>query len=51
MCDCLQVIEEMKRVMAYYQRETGTPQVPYLALALSARKNLCLNDEVESIHS
>ena len=49
----LQVIEEMKRVMEYYRTENGLDTVSYLALALSARKNMCINDEVviHRIHS
>ena len=40
-----QVMQELKRLMAHYQREVG--QVPQmLALALSARKNLCIHPEV-----
>ncbi len=41
----LQVMQELKRLLAYYKRETGeTPQL--LGVALSARKNLCIHPEV-----
>ena len=40
-----QVMEELKRLLAYYKRELGeTPEL--LGLALSARKNLCIHPEV-----
>ena len=32
--------------MEYYQKETGIADTKYLGLALSSRKNLCLNEEV-----
>ncbi|XP_064403887.1 general transcription and DNA repair factor IIH helicase subunit XPD-like [Halichondria panicea] len=39
------VMEELKRLLAYYKRELGeTPEL--LGLALSARKNLCIHPEV-----
>lgn len=42
---CVQVMQELKRLLAYYKRETGeTPEL--LGVALSARKNLCIHPEV-----
>ncbi|XP_065833449.1 general transcription and DNA repair factor IIH helicase subunit XPD-like [Oscarella lobularis] len=39
------VLEEMKILMEYYEKETGTP-AKLLALGLSSRKNLCIHPEV-----
>lgn len=38
-------MQELKRLLAYYKKETGqTPEL--LGVALSARKNLCIHPEV-----
>uniref|UniRef100_A0A915CXT9 Helicase ATP-binding domain-containing protein n=1 Tax=Ditylenchus dipsaci TaxID=166011 RepID=A0A915CXT9_9BILA len=41
-------VEELKNLYQYYLTTTGT-QLNFLALALSARKNLCINDSVASL--
>lgn len=42
---CLKVVEELKLLLEYYERESGEkPKV--LGLALSSRKNLCIHPEV-----
>lgn len=46
MCFLLkQVVEELRNLVQYYEKETGeSPSI--LGLALSSRKNLCINSEV-----
>ena len=39
------VLEELKKLMEYYEKETGEP-IKMLGLALSSRKNLCIKSEV-----
>ncbi|XP_055956852.1 general transcription and DNA repair factor IIH helicase subunit XPD [Patella vulgata] len=39
------VVEELRNLMAFYEKETGQPQ-EILGLALSSRKNLCVHPEV-----
>jgi len=39
------VVEEMKILVAYYEKETGQP-ANLLGIALSARRNLCIHPEV-----
>ena len=39
------VLEELKKLMEYYEKETGEP-IKMLGLALSSRKNLCIKPEV-----
>jgi len=39
------VLEELKKLMEYYMKETGEPP-KMLGLALSSRKNLCIHPEV-----
>ena len=42
-----QVLEELKKLLDYYEREDGTrPKI--LSLALSSRKNLCVHPEVRT---
>ena len=41
----LQVLEELKVLLEYYEKETGQrPKI--LGLGLSSRKNLCIHPEV-----
>eukprot|EP00730_Choanoeca_flexa_P003137 TRINITY_DN11302_c0_g1_i3.p1 TRINITY_DN11302_c0_g1~~TRINITY_DN11302_c0_g1_i3.p1 ORF type:complete len:779 (+),score=155.49 TRINITY_DN11302_c0_g1_i3:1682-4018(+) len=40
------VLEELKRVMAFIKEETGQPDLNYLGLGLSSRRNLCIHPEV-----
>lgn len=40
-----QVIEELRKLMDFYEKELGE-KVPFLGLALSSRKNLCIHPEV-----
>ncbi|XP_066911999.1 general transcription and DNA repair factor IIH helicase subunit XPD-like [Clytia hemisphaerica] len=42
------VLEELKKLMEYYEKETGEP-LKMLGLALSSRKNLCIKPEVASL--
>ena len=43
----LQVLEELKVLLEYYEKETG--QKPkLLGLGLSSRKNLCIHPEVSA---
>lgn len=39
-------VEELKRVIAYRSSELGPTPPPFLGLALSSRKNLCVNEKV-----
>ncbi len=39
------VVEELKNVAAYYEKETGEPS-NLLGLVLSSRKNMCINSDV-----
>lgn len=41
----LQVVEELRKLMEYYSKQTGESN-NFLALALSSRKNLCIHPEV-----
>lgn len=41
----LQVVEELKNLMQYYERETKEKD-NFLGLALSSRKNLCIHPTV-----
>ncbi|XP_033735565.1 general transcription and DNA repair factor IIH helicase subunit XPD-like [Pecten maximus] len=40
------VIEELKNLMQYYEREAGEDRPKIMALALSSRKNLCIHPGV-----
>lgn len=42
-----QVVEELRKLMEYYSKETGQSN-NFLALALSSRKNLCIHPEVQT---
>ncbi|XP_075346150.1 general transcription and DNA repair factor IIH helicase subunit XPD isoform X2 [Mycteria americana] len=42
------VIEELRKLMDFYEKELGE-KVPFLGLALSSRKNLCIHPEVSSL--
>uniref|UniRef100_S4RQB2 DNA 5'-3' helicase n=1 Tax=Petromyzon marinus TaxID=7757 RepID=S4RQB2_PETMA len=42
------VIEEMKKLVAYYEKHTKEP-MKFLALSLSSRKNLCIHPEVSAL--
>lgn len=44
----LQVIEEMRNLMKYYEKELGE-QPQFLGVALSSRKNMCINQEVGTV--
>lgn len=39
------VVEELRKLLEYYEKEMGE-KVPFLGLALSSRKNLCIHPEV-----
>ena len=41
----LQVVSELRNLMAYYKKELGE-EPPLLSLMLSSRKNLCIHSEV-----
>ncbi|CAB3402237.1 unnamed protein product [Caenorhabditis bovis] len=41
-------VEEMRVLYDYYEKETGQ-KVPKITVAMSARKNLCINDEVSKL--
>ena len=41
------MIEELKNLTAYYERETGE-SASVVGLALSSRKNLCVHSEVRN---
>lgn len=41
-------VEELKRVVAYRSSELGPTPPPFLGLALSSRKNLCINEKVRT---
>nr|VZI37462.1 unnamed protein product [Spirometra erinaceieuropaei] len=43
------VIEEMKELDKYYAKETGEPGCGLLAVALSSRKNLCIERSVRRV--
>ena len=44
----LQVIEELKSLMEYYEKEVGgLPNI--VGMALSSRKNLCIKPEVRTM--
>ncbi|NWI08049.1 ERCC2 helicase, partial [Crypturellus soui] len=42
------VIEELRKLMDFYEKQLGE-KVPFLGLALSSRKNLCVHPEVSSL--
>ncbi|XP_042296844.1 general transcription and DNA repair factor IIH helicase subunit XPD isoform X2 [Sceloporus undulatus] len=42
------VIEELRKLLDFYEKQTGE-KMPFLALALSSRKNLCIHPEVSSL--
>ncbi|XP_062454153.1 general transcription and DNA repair factor IIH helicase subunit XPD isoform X2 [Rhea pennata] len=42
------VIEELRKLMDFYEKQLGE-KVPFLGLALSSRKNLCIHAEVSSL--
>ncbi|XP_032653927.1 general transcription and DNA repair factor IIH helicase subunit XPD isoform X1 [Chelonoidis abingdonii] len=42
------VIEELRKLLDFYEKRTGE-KLPFLALALSSRKNLCIHPEVSSL--
>ncbi|KAH0631628.1 hypothetical protein JD844_006058 [Phrynosoma platyrhinos] len=42
------VIEELRKLLDFYEKQTGE-KLPFLALALSSRKNLCIHPEVSSL--
>lgn len=44
-------MEELKQVAAYREKELGDACPAMLALALSARKNLCIHPEVSLSHT
>lgn len=44
-----QVIEELRKLVNFYEKQEGE-KLPFLGLALSSRKNLCIHPEV-STHS
>ena len=41
------MIEELRKLMDFYEKELGE-KVPFLGLALSSRKNLCIHPEVRT---
>lgn len=40
-----QVIEELRKLLSFYEQQEGE-KPPFLGLALSSRKNLCIHPEV-----
>jgi hypothetical protein len=40
-----QTLAELKRLIAYYEQETGQPQ-KFFAVGLSSRRKMCINDDV-----
>lgn len=44
----IQVVEELKRLVAYVEREIGEKS-QLTGLALSSRKNLCINDQASDL--
>lgn len=40
-----QVIEELRKLLSFYEQQEGE-RLPFLGLALSSRKNLCIHPEV-----
>ncbi|NXP75355.1 ERCC2 helicase, partial [Ramphastos sulfuratus] len=42
------VIEELRKLLDFYEKELGE-KLPFLGLALSSRKNLCIHPEVSSL--
>lgn len=40
-----QVIEELRKLLNFYEKQEGE-KLPFLGLALSSRKNLCIHPEV-----
>ncbi|XP_048149308.1 LOW QUALITY PROTEIN: general transcription and DNA repair factor IIH helicase subunit XPD [Corvus hawaiiensis] len=42
------VVEELRKLLECYERELGEP-LPFLGLALSSRKNLCVHPEVSAL--
>ncbi|TFJ99984.1 eukaryotic translation initiation factor 4 gamma 3 [Platysternon megacephalum] len=42
------VIEELRKLLDFYEKRTGE-KLPFLGLALSSRKNLCIHPEVSSL--
>ncbi|KAM6289173.1 LOW QUALITY PROTEIN: general transcription and DNA repair factor IIH helicase subunit XPD, partial [Aegotheles albertisi] len=42
------VIEELRKLMDFYEKELGEKE-PFLGLALSSRKNLCIHPEVSAL--
>ncbi|KAM6389888.1 LOW QUALITY PROTEIN: general transcription and DNA repair factor IIH helicase subunit XPD, partial [Rhynochetos jubatus] len=42
------VVEELRKLMEFYEKELGE-KVPFLGLALSSRKNLCIHPEVSAL--
>lgn len=43
-----QVIEELRKLLSFYEKQEGE-KLPFLGLALSSRKNLCIHPEVSTI--
>uniref|UniRef100_A0A452VG89 DNA 5'-3' helicase n=1 Tax=Ursus maritimus TaxID=29073 RepID=A0A452VG89_URSMA len=41
------VIEELRKLLAFYEKQEGE-KLPFLGLALSSRKNLCIHPEVRA---
>lgn len=44
------MVEELRKLLDFYERELGE-KVPFLGLALSSRKNLCIHPEVRGAGS
>lgn len=42
-----QVIEELRKLLSFYEKQEGE-KLPFLGLALSSRKNLCIHPEVSA---
>ncbi|XP_071656917.1 general transcription and DNA repair factor IIH helicase subunit XPD isoform X2 [Patagioenas fasciata] len=42
------VVEELRKLLDFYEQELGE-KVPFLGLALSSRKNLCIHPEVSAL--
>ena len=46
----LKVMEELRGLIAHIEKERGQGKLPYMGLALSARKNMCVHPQVCDIN-
>jgi DNA excision repair protein ERCC-2 len=43
-------VGELKRLVEFYKKETNQPDLKFIGLSLSSRKNLCINPDVNKSH-